>query len=98
MGKEFGTAQQTLVWLGEEAEDSAKANEFIHWIQQQFSGGRKPTEEWLTKVGPRDGVYGSDWAALEKLFSRPWWTRVWTVQEYIVPDELIMYCGNKSFT
>jgi hypothetical protein len=27
---------------------------------------------------------------------RPWWTRVWTLQEYIVASKFVFYCGKES--
>ena len=27
---------------------------------------------------------------------RPWWTRVWTLQEYVVPKKFRFYCGKES--
>ena len=92
MGTIFRAAQQTLVWLGEEADDSTQAIEFLHWIEKEFRENR-PSEEWLAKVVPRNGAYGKDWEAVEKLFCRPWWTRVWTVQEFVVPDKVVLFCG-----
>jgi len=96
MGQIFRTAEQTLVWLGEEGDGSTQAIKFLWFIEKTFKVNKKPSAEWLTKVVPRDGVYGKDWEALEKLFCRPWWTRVWTVQEYVVSRELIIYCGEAS--
>jgi len=32
------------------------------------------------------------WKALEELLSRPWWTRVWTLQEYLVPSNFTFWC------
>ena len=36
------------------------------------------------------------WKSLETLLLRPWWTRVWTLQEFIIAPKLTFYCGSKS--
>jgi hypothetical protein len=33
------------------------------------------------------------WDALEKFFSRPWWSRVWVIQELFLAREAKLYCG-----
>jgi hypothetical protein len=100
MGKIFSIAQKTYVWLGEEANGSTQAIKFLKWLEDAFWNEecQSPTKQWLAKVAPRDGAYGKDWEAVEKLFSRPWWTRVWTVQEFIIPDKLVLYCGDCSIS
>jgi hypothetical protein len=96
IGQIFYTAEQTMVWLGEEADGSTQAIKFLWFMEKVHQVGEEPSTEWLAKGGPRDGAYRKDWEALEKLFCRPWWERVWTVQEYVISRELIIYCG-KSF-
>lgn len=98
MGIIFRAAKQTLVWLGEEADDSTRAIEFLHWIEKEYRKSKGFSEAWLAKVAPRDGAYRNDWEAVEKLFGRPWWTRVWTVQEFIAPERLSICCGKSSIS
>jgi hypothetical protein len=44
----------------------------------------------------RDNL-GVNWGAVERLLFRPWWRRVWTLQEMCVLENVIIYCGkNKS--
>lgn len=33
------------------------------------------------------------WKALHSLFERPWFLRVWIIQEFALPRELLMICG-----
>ena len=37
-------------------------------------------------------------AAVNELFLRPWWTRVWTLQELILSPRVTFYCGSKSLS
>jgi hypothetical protein len=38
------------------------------------------------------------WEAIERLLLRPWWRRVWTLQEFLVSDRLLFYCGRRSIS
>jgi hypothetical protein len=33
------------------------------------------------------------WNALIRIFQRPWFSRLWTLQEVVVPEEVIFFCG-----
>ena len=41
-----------------------------------------------------------NWIAIERLFLRPWWRRVWTLQEFLISDRrhLRFYCGKRSIS
>jgi hypothetical protein len=41
----------------------------------------------------RDSL-GVDWIAIERVLLRPWWRRVWTLQEFIIVENVTIYCGN----
>lgn len=38
----------------------------------------------------------NDWKALESLFSRKWWTRMWVVQEICVSQHALFICGSAT--
>jgi hypothetical protein len=31
------------------------------------------------------------------LMARPWWYRVWTAQECVLPEQVMFTCGHKVF-
>ena len=43
-------------------------------------------------------TYELHWRALDSLLSRPWWTRVWTVQEFVLSSKVTLACGSRSLT
>lgn len=94
MGRIYRCAEQTSVWLGEEADNSHLAMDFLRWLDDRFRGPAPPSQEWIDKISPRDGPWGAEWNAMEKLFARPWWTRVWTVQEFTIPKRVMLFCGS----
>ncbi len=77
-------ASETIVWLGLSTEDSDFAMDFV---------GRY--DEFITK-----GLEGSAILALKQalisLFTRPWWSRVWVVQEAILSKSVVAICGSSS--
>lgn len=36
--------------------------------------------------------------AVKKLLRRPWWTRLWVVEEALLAKELVFHCGRKEVT
>jgi len=95
MDQVYRSASQCDVWLGEEAEEGWRAFKFLKFLNREFNDRpTRPSVDWIEKVlAPREGPYGDDWNALERLFTRPWWTRVWTVQEFILSKAVIFCCG-----
>ncbi|TVY48830.1 Heterokaryon incompatibility protein 6,OR allele [Lachnellula occidentalis] len=81
------------IWLGDEAENSSLAIDLISEL-----GRWRP-------LGPGDPVGGdrvfkSDrkmhWKALNALFQRPYWSRVWVRQEVAVPKFAMVHCGSRT--
>ena len=102
MGRIYRAARRTVVWLGERSADSDRALEVLERLSRNWA-----LLEGLAIPTPRSaivGVFGDllgeqgagDWAAVEGLLARPWWTRVWTLQEYVLSPRLKFYCGASS--
>ncbi|KAI8934920.1 hypothetical protein NX059_008589 [Plenodomus lindquistii] len=93
----YKRAKKAIVWLGEEQEedsDCAGAIEFLHdlaGLQVAFNRDDRATRQNLQNL-----EFTSNCAAVSKLLFRPWWTRVWTLQEFVLPKEARLYCGWKS--
>ena len=74
MGQIFRSAEATRVWLGEEADDSTRALNFLTWIGGQrfsYSNRDRTSEELIEKLRMKNGPYAKDWAAVNNLFGRP---------------------------
>ncbi|OCK90271.1 HET-domain-containing protein, partial [Cenococcum geophilum 1.58] len=63
----YANADLTLIWLGENADDSDLAMDLVSTI----------SDEDFQQYTPED----PSWLALDPLFKRDWWTRMWIVQE-----------------
>jgi len=96
----FSTATETLVWLGPKEAESDKAMSLIKRISQVLKlqdPGPKYTE--TTRLDfPKTWGSGikSELLALENLFIRDYWYRVWIVQEIAVSKVVTLFCGDDS--
>lgn len=88
----YSQAGTTTVWLGESSADSDKAMDFIlaMWKATQKVGYRALEKDLRLES------YSSYWEALENFFLRRWWSRVWTMQEFILSRYLSFWCGLKT--
>lgn len=96
----------------EESGDCTGAIEFLHYLaslQVAFSG-----DDHAMRSNLEDPESAKNCEAVSALLFRPWWTRVstiylcgnhtltalevWTLQEFVLPKEAKLYCGNKSIT
>ena len=53
----------------------------------------KSADEYESHGLPPLGDVG--WAAWSRLLTRPWFTRLWIIQEYALPSNVIMVCGKR---
>ena len=104
MGSIYAEAANVLIWLGEVDEftdDAMTALEMIATIDPA-----RYSEVSMIDWGARTTVlkdkglvdWTSTWAhwlGLEVLLNRPWFTRVWVIQEAVVNDNNIILCGDK---
>ncbi|KAH7137001.1 heterokaryon incompatibility protein-domain-containing protein [Dactylonectria estremocensis] len=68
----YAIAGQVSVWLGEEADDSAVAMEMIRMLAKNYDIQMSKAIEQFRKEGE---------LARDRLLERPWWRRVWVIQE-----------------
>jgi hypothetical protein len=88
-------AQNLIIWLGPEADDSDKAIEILTKLVRCEREGPKHLQEWH-KYFEGPSCY-KHWLSIAKFFSRSWFRRVWVVQEYTAfanKNEPEFYCGS----
>lgn len=79
----FDAADNVRVWLGEEADESTRAMEFIR--------SRLKPDEFDKAV--EDPSLLREWVALSGLIRRPWFSRRWIIQEIALAKKATVYCG-----
>ncbi|KAJ3547922.1 hypothetical protein NM208_g1252 [Fusarium decemcellulare] len=85
MSKIYSRAAAVLVYLGEAADNSDLAVQFILECDNPSPGTTA-----LTYI--KSDVLAQ---ALRRFFHRPWFSRVWVIQEVLLSTEKIVYCGEK---
>ncbi|KAH8591128.1 heterokaryon incompatibility protein-domain-containing protein [Bisporella sp. PMI_857] len=82
MGSIYEKADNVLIWLGTRSEDSDLAMSTISNLKSILDFGNFNKETWN---------------ALENLFSRAWFRRVWVLQEFKRGRNPVFQCGHASF-
>lgn len=86
-----------LVWLGKPDQDSELATKQISMINKlyNFAYGTVPRYK-LTKVA-LSNINSQTFKALGYFFARPYWARIWIIQELsVVQKETRLICGKES--
>jgi tetratricopeptide (TPR) repeat protein len=87
----YSEATCTLVWLGEEKDDSQIAMCFLKELETSTS----PVKIALRAL--QDSLQNPLINALESLFTRrEYWNRLWVVQEVICAKDAVVHCGTES--
>ncbi|KAF4435134.1 hypothetical protein FACUT_7392 [Fusarium acutatum] len=86
MSKIYSQAAGVIVYLGKSADDSDLAIEFIMECYD-------PSPDNTSLSFPRSDTLMD---ALRNFFLRPWFTRVWVIQEVFLSSEKTIYCGEKE--
>ncbi|KAK4986681.1 hypothetical protein LTR50_005126 [Elasticomyces elasticus] len=100
MGRIYGFSWNTIVWLGEAQDNSDKALETIENIfysMRYVTNGRHPPLEDFERLSiPTPG--SALWQDLNLLLGRPWFRRVWVIQEVALSDNVYVRCGHRSLS
>ena len=98
----YRQADSVLVWLGEDFQESSTSIRLIRQLLNSITeqekkngfGGQLTHEELLARGLPH--ADSPEWTKLELLFWRPWFSRVWIIQEIILPKSAIILWGAGS--
>lgn len=96
---------RVVIWLGMNTEKSQHGIELLLNIQRlAFRKGNKTSEsaqalepDDLPKLG-LPSVDSDVWKSLDDIFWRPWFTRVWIIQELAVSRDAVVMCGERLFS
>ena len=102
MFKIFSKAKSVIAYVGEEVDGSEHVPEILARMQNS-STDTKPNARidiWCeTDLAALGLPLYSDqkWTALQKFVSRPWFSRVWIIQECLAAKSLYILCGSWMF-
>ncbi|KAL4892128.1 heterokaryon incompatibility protein-domain-containing protein [Aspergillus ambiguus] len=101
MGELYSCADQVLIWLGEESDQSGLACSLLPelteriWALHENEGGWRPrkTEDIVSQrlPPPEDPL----WRSVFLLYSRDWFQRLWIVQEIVLARQCVFVCGSQ---
>lgn len=98
MGDIYSKARQVDVWLGEEDADTEMGLGLIPRLLAAFPESSVDTDQ-DEEFPDMDNKYGLPfvcspaWNAFAQLFTRPYFRRVWIVQEVALGSSVTVYCG-----
>jgi Heterokaryon incompatibility protein (HET) len=108
MGEIYRNAEDVVIFLGKESDDSAMVMQYLNLDDvEQTESQSQPVSEDRLKMGnaedpriiqeriQRCGFEEAHFlCAANAFFKRPWWSRVWVIQEYeLAKREPRWYCG-----
>jgi hypothetical protein len=89
MGKIYAGAKRVVAWLGEESFDSGMALDLIPHLTEV---AEVDTESfWLLHLEQEEFL--RQMMSLIHLVSRPWWKRMWIIQEVALGLDVLVVCG-----
>lgn len=108
MGLIYWKACRVQIWLGQDddIEEPRRAKHAIRVIKRlaqvhldALGTTAEDYKAYLEKLFHEpESITDSEWTALHRLLGRPWFKRVWVVQELGLSRESIFHCGELHFT
>ena len=99
MNEVYENASRTMIWLGEADVDSQLAIDNMESLTQKLMTVENPSSltvhQRLTNYGlppPGDRI----WEAIKAFQLRPWFFRLWILQEIVLSKNAVLMCGCKS--
>ena len=89
----YVSAHKVLVWLGPSTEGSDLAMDSIPPLGESIAENRFAQDPLPSCLPGQDDLF---WPALEDLYKRPWYDRLWVLQEVILGKDIDVLCGNRS--
>lgn len=87
-------AERALIWLGQASDQSDVAMEFFP-IFVEMVRRNEDTNQLVSECIPRNGSLAK---CLAHMFSRSWFSRLWTLVEAAFARDALVCCGQKSFS
>ncbi|KAN0089211.1 HET domain containing protein [Hyaloscypha variabilis] len=93
----YKKAIHVVIWLGKETAEDADAFTLLSRFDRLFK------EKGLVDVGNVENLLhrlelpaeeSKEWTAMVRLFQRPWFQRIWVLQEAVMAREMTVVCGS----
>ncbi|RYP09140.1 hypothetical protein DL764_001467 [Monosporascus ibericus] len=98
MGTIYMRATVVDIWLGPEESPTPSTNSVFDVLDKSSLSGNDEQPELKTTDGESVGIY--TWkprlAELKAFSERPYWTRIWVIQEVTLARRICVYCGSRQ--
>jgi hypothetical protein len=96
MQKIYESASTVIAWVGEEADGSHKAIQLVRDLAGHES--EQSIEQLVAELHHDPNYLGNgSWLALHEFMQRPYWSRLWIIQEMVMgASGLVIRCGDSS--
>lgn len=95
----YKLAEQVIIWLGPGSEDIDLLMSLANTLDLHASRTKTWEQEWESIVvangGPAAAMFRRAYMALKELLARPWFRRVWILQEVASARSAVVVCGAK---
>lgn len=100
MGDIYRNADHVLIWIGGTQEDGVLALDFIETLGNAYCDLESvdAAVDFINNRGVPQSLLDRGWTAVAQMLKRPWWTRIWTLQEAALAKEASAICGTKSIS
>ncbi|RDL40524.1 uncharacterized protein BP5553_00503 [Venustampulla echinocandica] len=98
MGEVYSNADRVRIWLGPSGENSGLAISFTETLCSILPEIETLDPERTMYYARKYQEGCSEWFALAKLLSRPWFTRTWVVQEVALSTNADIVCGDDTLS
>lgn len=90
----YRNAEQVLTWLGPSADGSDELMDALNQCREELDAAEGSAYASLEEAcSVRNLETHLD--AVDALFSRDYWTRLWIIQEILLARNIIVYCGSR---
>ncbi|MCJ1253757.1 hypothetical protein MMC24_001570 [Lignoscripta atroalba] len=94
----YRKAKTVVSWLGEATAEDSDALDSIPGLVERLSSGTGPIDApEFVPLGLPDTT-SPIWPAIGRLYHRPYWRRLWILQEMVLPRHLEFWCGIKTIS
>ncbi|KAN0112520.1 HET domain containing protein [Hyaloscypha variabilis] len=93
MAQIYTQAERVVIHLGESGDDSDSAIDWLRQIDDPDFNYEPPRT-----YRHEERIIRPETEMLEALFSRPWFNRIWVLQEAILSKTAVVYCGEKTIS
>jgi hypothetical protein len=97
MRRVYASASEAVIWLGDEIKTDSEAFSFINAFEEALKNKRG--FDWgnpQSFFGLHGVNYKTLWKSLGVLLQRPWFGRIWIIQEVVMASNARVFCGSQT--